>query len=39
MDGEYVDKHADEAVAWAKKEQNVEFITLQKKNSISGKQS
>jgi len=28
--GEYVDKHADDAVAWAKKEQNVEFITLPK---------
>ncbi len=28
--GEYVDKHADDAVAWAKKDQNVEFITLQK---------
>ena len=28
--GEYVDKHADDAVAWAKKDQNVEFITLPK---------
>jgi TRAP-type C4-dicarboxylate transport system substrate-binding protein len=28
--GEYVDKHADDAVAWAKKEQHVEFITLPK---------
>ena len=28
--GEYVDKHADDAVAWAKKDENVEFITLPK---------
>jgi TRAP-type transport system periplasmic protein len=28
--GEYVDKHADDAVAWAKKDENVQFITLPK---------
>jgi TRAP-type transport system periplasmic protein len=28
--GEYVDKHADDAVEWAKKDENVQFITLPK---------
>ena len=30
MDGEYADKHADDAVEWSKKEENVQFITLPK---------